>query len=100
MARRATEGSHASHASTMTGKQTPCGRFGDDDAKQGAFYNCWTRKEAYIKAKSEGMSIPLNQFDVSCLPGEPAALLQSREDSHEIMRWALRELAPGREWQN
>jgi len=66
-----------------------------NDVKQEAFYNCWTRKEAYIKAKGKGMYIPLDQFDVSFLPGEPAALLQSRGESHEIRRWTLQELAPG-----
>lgn len=66
-----------------------------DDVKQEAFYNCWTRKEAYIKAKGQGMSMPLDQFDVSLLPGEPAALLQSRGEAYETRRWTLQELAPG-----
>ncbi len=65
------------------------------DLKQEAFFNCWTRKEAYIKAKGKGFSIPTGQFDVSFLPGEPAALLQNREDPREITRWSLQELAPG-----
>ncbi len=65
------------------------------DLKQEAFFNCWTRKEAYIKARGKGFSIPTDIFDVSFLPGEPAALLQNREDRREITRWSLQELEPG-----
>ncbi len=60
-----------------------------------AFLTCWTRKEAYIKAKGEGLSMPLNCFDVSLVPGEPAALLATRGDPNEASRWLLRELFPG-----
>jgi 4'-phosphopantetheinyl transferase len=57
------------------------------------FYNCWTRKEAYIKARGEGLSIPLDQFDVSLKPEEPAALLSSRES--DVADWTMQALAPG-----
>lgn len=64
-------------------------------AKPQAFYNCWTRKEAYIKARGMGLSLPLDLFDVSMKPGAPPALLASREDEREMDRWSFEEVEPG-----
>lgn len=63
-------------------------------ARMEAFYQCWARKEAYIKARGKGLAIPLDIFDVSLKPGEPAVLLNSREDPHEAARWKLCALHP------
>ncbi|HEY7350646.1 MAG TPA: 4'-phosphopantetheinyl transferase superfamily protein [Ktedonobacterales bacterium] len=63
--------------------------------KQEAFLNCWTRKEAYVKARGLGLSLDLNLFDVSLAPGEPAALLATREEGQDSSDWSLHALSPG-----
>jgi 4'-phosphopantetheinyl transferase len=58
------------------------------------FLNCWCRKESYIKATGDGLSLPLDRFEVSLVPGEPARFLRLEGDSAAAARWSLRELHP------
>jgi 4'-phosphopantetheinyl transferase len=60
-----------------------------------AFFNGWTRKEAYIKALGEGLSHPLQSFSVSLAPQEEAALLSVRGDRQAAARWKIYALEPG-----
>jgi len=58
-----------------------------------AFFYCWTRKEAYIKARGMGLSLSLSDFDVSLTPGTPAALLNIREEGQNVSEWSLLDLS-------
>ncbi len=60
--------------------------------KTAAFFRCWTRKEAFIKATGDGLSYPLDQFDVSL--GHPARLLAIGGDGALASEWSLYHLTP------
>jgi 4'-phosphopantetheinyl transferase len=57
-----------------------------------AFFRCWVRKEAYIKAVGRGLSIPLNTFDTSIPEGQAGRLLPHTADAPEAKRWWLADL--------
>jgi 4'-phosphopantetheinyl transferase len=54
-----------------------------------AFFRCWTRKEAFIKALGEGLSHPLDQFDVSLAKSARPILQATRPDPDEVRNWLL-----------
>lgn len=53
------------------------------------FFNCWTRKEAFIKAKGGGLSIPLDQFEVTLLADDAPELLTIDWAPEEVKNWSV-----------
>jgi 4'-phosphopantetheinyl transferase len=66
--------------------------------KPEGFFNCWTRKEAYLKAVGEGLAAPLDSFDVTLLPGDPPRMLTLKGDADRAARWLLRCFRPERDY--
>lgn len=66
------------------------------DEQVAAFFRCWSRKEAYIKAIGRGLSEPLDAFDVTLAPGEAAALL--RASGQDVSRWSMFDLDVGKDY--
>jgi 4'-phosphopantetheinyl transferase len=58
-----------------------------------AFLTTWTRKEAYIKARGEGLSLPLQDFDVTLLPGVPPELRRTAWSDTEPSEWRLYDIS-------
>lgn len=68
------------------------------DQRAQGFYNCWTRKEAFIKAIGDGLYYPLEKFDVTLIPGERAQLLRIEDDLQEASHWTLEAFDPAPEY--
>lgn len=63
-----------------------------------AFFTCWTRKEAYCKARGFGLQVPLDQYEVSVDPDQPALLLQDKWDPDASANWTLTSLNAGTDY--
>lgn len=64
------------------------------ERQRDAFLRCWTRKEAYMKARGDGVSRPLDDFEVShsTHAGSPPRLLNVAGNPNEPERWELADL--------
>jgi 4'-phosphopantetheinyl transferase len=60
--------------------------------REHAFFLCWTRKEAYIKAIGDGLSAPLNDFRVTLRPTQPARFIHLAHDTNTAQEWMLHDL--------
>jgi 4'-phosphopantetheinyl transferase len=58
-----------------------------------AFLRCWTRKEAFLKARGDGLQLALDTFDVSLAPGQPVAVTRTEWSSSEPTEWSLSDLS-------
>jgi len=78
------------------------------EQQQPAFFTCWTRKEAFLKATGDGLTRPLDSFSVAVQPEQPAQFNHITGD--DAARWWLAALTPaigyvgalaitGRHWQ-
>ena len=67
------------------------------ERRPAVFFNCWTRKEAFIKAKGGGLSIPLDQFEVTLLENDPAKLLAIDWAPEEVEQWSMFSFFPERD---
>jgi 4'-phosphopantetheinyl transferase len=62
-------------------------------AQDAAFLRCWTRKEAFLKARGDGLTLALDSFDVTLTEREPPRLLRTAWDPDEAARWSLHDLS-------
>jgi 4'-phosphopantetheinyl transferase len=59
-----------------------------------AFFDCWTRKESFIKAIGTGMQTALDRFEVEARPGRPPALISIDGSAEAAERWRIWSRAP------
>lgn len=60
-----------------------------------AFYRCWTRKEAFVKAHGAGLSLDLASFDVTLLEDQAPRLLRLAGDAEAPMQWRMANVSVG-----
>lgn len=66
------------------------------EKKLEAFFCGWTRKEAYLKARGEGLTFPLDQFSVWMSPEKPGRLREVHGAPDEVLRWSFEQVSPAR----
>jgi 4'-phosphopantetheinyl transferase len=65
-----------------------------EPAQATVFFNCWTRKEAYIKAVGKGLTFPLDHVEVLSVTNHERAVLSIKNDPIETARWSVSDIFP------
>ena len=68
------------------------------EARLSAFFSGWTRKEAYLKARGDGLSLPTTEFEVALETGGPLGLIGFEHEPAEVGRWSFEAFEPAREF--
>ena len=68
------------------------------DERRRAFFACWTRKEAFVKACGVGLSYPLTEFSVSVRADVAGTIEEISLEPNALSRWSLIDVHPGREY--
>ena len=69
-----------------------------DAQRQQGFFNCWTRKEAYIKAVGDGFAVGLDSFRVTLQPGVAAELVELEGSRDAARAWTMHDFIPAPEY--
>lgn len=75
----------AMEASTFTGQEQAEFYSTRPEERDREFFQRWTCKEAYIKARGGGLQIPLKSFEVSLVPGELPRLRHLHSDLWDLV---------------
>ena len=70
-----------------------------EDLRRRAFFRCWVLKEAYLKARGDGLALPLDSFDVSFGPEGRPLVVATRPDVRERERFSLAPIDAGPEYE-
>jgi 4'-phosphopantetheinyl transferase len=68
-----------------------------EDKKTKAFLTCWTRREAYVKARGEGLSIPMSSFRILESP-EGTVNVKAKQYSGDANHWWCQDLFPDEQY--
>jgi 4'-phosphopantetheinyl transferase len=64
-----------------------------DRLRAHGFYACWTRKEAFLKATGDGLSLPLSDFSVTTHPDRNPELEDIKGNREAGKQWFLADLS-------